>query len=467
MDIRFDFNNMMDTSIGEFGFSERQIDEMESTCSKAVEAVQKRRGTGWLGWMELPYQPAEELSRMKEIASRFQECKDFVVLGIGGSALGTIALKSALLHPWHDLIPEKSRKTPRLHVLDNVDPYWLGTFTDVLDPSSTCVNVISKSGSTAETMSQFLWMRKWLKENLGDSYAEHIVVTTDPVKGALRAMAEEEGFAAFTIPEGVGGRFSVLSPVGLFPASVMGIDVGELLSGAAAADEAAREENPWSNQALMMALLAFLSFNNGRNIWVMMPYVQGLKDVADWFRQLWAESLGKAVNRHGAEVHVGQTPVKALGTTDQHSQVQLYIEGPQDKVIHFIGVEDYGLELEIPSEKTGQDSLDYLGGHTFNELIKAEREATALALAEAGRPNCTHILPSVTPFTLGELLFTFEMATAYSGELYDIDAFDQPGVEAGKVATYALLGRPGYESRRRDIEKATKNRREKFVIDRK
>ena len=464
MDMKFDFNNMMETFVGEHGFSEAELETMEGAASSAVQAVQKRRGTGWLGWMELPYQQPETLNRIREVAERFRECRDFVVLGIGGSALGTIALKSALLHPWHDLLPAERRGVPRLHVLDNVDPRWLGTFLDLLEPESTCVNVISKSGSTAETMSQFLWMRDWLKKGVGKRYTDRIVVTTDAVKGALRAMAKEEGFEAFTIPEGVGGRFSVLSPVGLFPAAVVGIDIESMLEGAASADAAAKADNLWENQALMMAVLAYLSFRKGRNIWVMMPYVQALRDVADWFRQLWAESLGKAVNRRGVEVHVGQTPVKALGTTDQHSQVQLYIEGPHDKVVHFIGVEDYGLDLEIPAERTGQDSLDYLGGHTFNELIKAEQEATALALAEAGRPNCTHTIPKVTPFTLGELFFTLEMATAYSGELYDIDAFNQPGVEAGKVATYALLGRPGYESRKKEIEAAKAKRQGRFVI---
>jgi glucose-6-phosphate isomerase len=163
-------------------------------------------------------------------------------------------------------------------------------------------------------------------------------------------------------------------------------------------------------------------------------------------------------------VNVGQTPVKALGTTDQHSQVQLYVEGPYDKVVHFIGVEDYGQVLEIPASATGHEALDYLGGHTFNELIKAEQEATALALAGAGRPNCTHTLSEISPRTVGELLYTLEMATAYSGELYDIDAFDQPGVEAGKVATYALLGRRGYESKREEIERARAGSIPRYVI---
>ncbi len=463
--LRFDFNNMMEHAVGRHGLTEFELHEMEERAAAAVRAVQERRGSGWLGWMELPYQPSELLQEIRETAESIRSrCRDFVVLGIGGSALGAIALRSALLHPWYNHLPHDWRGGPRFHVLDNVDPRWLASFLDLLDPKSTCVNVISKSGSTAETMSQFLWMRQWLKDALGNGYVEHVVATTDASRGALRAMAREEGLSAFTIPDGVGGRFSVLSPVGLLPAAVAGVDIEALLAGAASADEASRSEKMWQNQALMMAVLAYLSYQHGKSMWVMMPYVQALRDVADWFRQLWAESLGKARTRGGVLVNVGQTPIKALGTTDQHSQVQLYVEGPYDKVIHFIGVEDYGETLEIPRAATGHEALDYLGGHTFDELIQAEREATALALAEAGRPNCTHILPKVTPYTLGALLYTLEMATAYSGELYDIDAFNQPGVEAGKIATYALLGRRGYESRREEIEKARDKSNPRYVI---
>ena len=464
MRLLFDFNNMMSGTVGEHGISDAEIARLETRAAESVDAVQTKRGSGWLGWMELPYQPADLLNQIKTTAEEIRKrCDDFVVLGIGGSALGSIALRSALLHPWYNQLLRDLRDGPRLYILDNVDPHWLSSFLDLVNPESTCINVVSKSGSTAETMSEFLWMRQWLKDGLGCDYADHIVATTDAHKGALRAMADAEGLGTLTIPDGVGGRFSVLSPVGLLPAAVAGIDIGELLAGAAYADDASRSRDMWRNQSLMMAALAYLSYRKGKNVWVMMPYIQALRDVADWFRQLWAESLGKAKKRDGSVVHVGQTPIKALGTTDQHSQVQLYVEGPYDKVVHFIRVEDYGARLGIPAADTGQDALDYLGGHSFEELINAEQEATALALASAGRPNCTHTLPEVNAFTMGELLYTLEMATAYSGELYDIDAFDQPGVEAGKVATYALLGRRGYESKRREIEQARSN--PKYVIE--
>ena len=184
----------------------------------------------------------------------------------------------------------------------------------------------------------------------------------------------------------------------------------------------------------------------------MMHYARALKDMADWFCQLWAESLGKATHRNGKPAHVGGTPIKALGATDQHSQVQLYIEGPFNKILNFIRVEKFDTELTIPNDQLGQPAFDYLAGHTFNELINAEQFATAAALAAAGLADITCSLPAINAFTVGQLIYLLEVATAFTGELFNIDAFNQPGVEAGKVRTYALLGRPGYEEERHTMQ---------------
>jgi len=214
----------------------------------------------------------------------------------------------------------------------------------------------------------------------------------------------------------------------------------------------------------MFALTQYLSYERGKPMSVMMPYHQGLRTMADWYAQLWAESLGKEYDRSGQVVHVGPTPIKTLGVTDQHSQVQLYIAGPHDKIITFITVDRFQTTLTIPSWQTGQSSADYLGGHSFNELMAAEAAGTALALAAAGRPNAAFRLPEVRPFTLGQLIYLLEVATAISGELYNINAFDQPGVEAGKVRAYALLGRPGFEAQRAQIEELQGSRKTRYQI---
>jgi glucose-6-phosphate isomerase len=396
-----------------------------------------------------------------DVRSRFD---NFVVLGIGGSALGNVALQSALSHPYHNLLPREARGGPRLFVLDNVDPEMIGGAMDVLDLERTVFNVISKSGGTAEPASLYLAFRRALKERLGERYREHIIATTDPTGGDLRAEAEAEGYRTLPIPSNVGGRFSVLSAVGLLSAAACGIDVKELLAGAAYADGFCRRASAWENPAAMYAVLQYLSYRGGRRISVMMPYVYGLRDVADWYRQLWAESLGKRINRRGEVVHVGPTPSKALGPTDQHSQVQLYMEGPFDKVITFLFVDRYRRDVPIPRAELESASTAYLGGHTLAELIQAEGKATALALAQAGRPNMALVLPEVNAFTVGQLLYTLAMATSISGELYNINAFDQPGVEAGKRATYALLGHPQYEDLRREIETGEARRSARYVV---
>jgi glucose-6-phosphate isomerase len=462
--IRFDFNNLMVGVLGEGeGFTVAELDQRAADAQAALAAVQAQREAGGLRWMELPYQDVDGiLSAAAAIRSSFQ---NFVVLGIGGSALGTIALQTALLHPYHNQLPDAIRPAPRLYVLDNIDPDWLSSLSDVIDPALTCFNVITKSGDTAETMSQFLWARRWLLDTLGsERYASNVIATTDASKGTLRQLAMRENYTALVVPDGVGGRFSVLSPVGLLAAAVVGIDIRELLAGAAYADRLSRTPYLWQNAAMMYALTQFLAYQGGKPMSVMMPYHQGLRTMSDWYAQLWAESLGKREDRTGQVVNVGPTPIKALGVTDQHSQVQLYIAGPRDKIFTFITVDRFKTTLTIPSWQTGLDAVDYLGGHTFNELLAAEAEGTALALAAAGRPNASFRLPEVSAFTLGQLIYLLEVATAISGELYDINAFDQPGVEAGKVRAYALLGRPGYEAQRGEIEQLRTRRQARYEI---
>ena len=348
MRVRFDFNNLMAENVGdEHGFSTAELERHANLAQAALAAVQAQRRAGGLRWMELPYQEVDALLALAaEIRANF---KNFVVLGIGGSALGTIALQDELLHPFHNQLSAEKRGSPALYVLDNIDPDWLSGLLDVLDPTETCFNIVTKSGDTAETMAQLLWARRLLIDRLGATrYAEHIVATTDAVTGSLRPLVNGERFRSCLVPEGVGGRFSVLSPVGLLPAAVTGMDVPALLAGAAYADRLSQTPFLWQNVALMFALTQYLAYRRGKPMSVMMPYAQGLRTVADWYAQLWAESLGKALDRQGQVVNVGPTPIKTLGATDQHSQVQLFVEGPHDKIFTFILPTDSAIRWRFP-----------------------------------------------------------------------------------------------------------------------
>jgi glucose-6-phosphate isomerase len=410
-----------------------------------------------MAWRDLPY---NQEGVVKEILDYVNEKKNeidaFVVLGIGGSALGPMAVQQALNHPFYNELPREERGGfPKLYVLDNVDPERLVYFFQTVDVTRCLFNVISKSGSTSETMSQFMIIQKLLEEKMGKEGAQkNIVCTTDAVSGNLITIAKAEGYKYFIIPSAVGGRFSELTPVGLLPAAFCGLDIKGLLTGAAAMDEACKTDDIYKNPAHMYALLHYIAMQNGKNISVVMPYADSLKYISDWYAQLWAESLGKATDNDGKTVNVGQTPVKALGVTDQHSQVQLYMEGPFDKIIVFLGVDEYRETITIPKTYTDMPSLGFLGGVTHNDLIKTEQAATEYAVTKSGRMNMTLTLPKVTAHTLGQLLYFFEVATAYAGELLNINAFDQPGVEEGKNATYAMFGRPGYEAKKAELDAA-------------
>jgi glucose-6-phosphate isomerase len=324
-----------------------------------------------------------------------------------------------------------------------------------IDPRRVLVNVISKSGGTAETMAQYLVVRAWLEKALGQAADRHLVFTTDPNRGALRELARRDHVPTLDVPADVGGRFSVLSPVGLLPAALVGIDIDGLLSGARRALERSESEDLLQNPPALYAALHWAAdMTLGARVHVLMPYTDRLREFAEWYRQLWAESLGKRVDRNGKVVHVGPTPVAAVGATDQHSQVQLFMEGPFDKVITFVSVEDFGVEVAIPNEPDLAEALPpdlaYLPGHTLGELLRVEYQATSAALAQMGRMNCTLRFPDLSAETLGEAIMFFQIATGYAGAWYGIDPFDQPGVELGKRLTYAAMGRPGYASEERD-----------------
>ncbi len=463
--LRLDVNNMMAEYVGENGFTEADLAAVSSKYKDAFEQVKRNRGTGMMGWTELPYNQDSIVEDIIDTAKEIQEKFDyFVVLGIGGSALGPIAIQQALNHlHYNEVSKEKRNGCPKLYVEDNVDPERMAALFDVIDLKKTCFNVISKSGSTSETMSQYLILWNALKKELGDDAKNHIIATTDAEKGNLIKLVRSEGFKAYVIPDGVGGRFSEMCPVGLLAAAVCGIDIKAMLKGAAYMDSLANSDDIYKNAPLMAATMQYLAMERGCNISVMMPYADSLKFMADWYCQLWGESLGKKYDLKGNTVNVGQTPVKALGVTDQHSQVQLYTEGPFDKVITILGVDKYRCEVDIPNGCEDIPAVNFLCGHTMNELITAERNATEYALLKSGHLNHTIMLPEVNAFTIGELMYFYELETAYCGAMMGIDTFNQPGVEEGKNATYALLGRPGYEEKQKELN-ARPQKCDKFII---
>lgn len=455
MRVKLDYNNMMKAYVGEEGFTMAEIESHKDLCRHAYEVAQANRGKGMMGWTELPYNQNEIVEDILATAKEVRKnCENFVVLGIGGSALGPIAVFQALCHLHHNDLPKSKRKAPKFYVEDNVDPERMLALLDVVDPAKTIFNVVTKSGATSETMTQYLIIMKILKDRLGDKAKDHMIATTSSAKGNLIKIAKEEGLKTFYIPDGVGGRFSELCPVGLLPAAVLGIDIKEMLDGAKYMDNICKTKDYKKNPAMMSALLQYMAIQKGKNISVMMPYADSLKYIADWYCQLWGESLGKAVDKDGNTVYVGQTPVKALGVTDQHSQVQLYTEGPFDKVVTLLAVENYRCEQVIADGCADIPDVNFLCGHTMNELITAERKATEYALTVKHRLNHTIYLPEVNAFTIGQVLFLFEMETAYIGEMLNIDTYNQPGVEEGKNATYALLGRKGYEAKREELDNA-------------
>ena len=447
--ITLDFSNMVMEHLGVRGVdSERLGGDLADRFRAAHESVEAIRRSGEMGFFELPYD-SEALAQAQELADQIEgRFENLVIIGMGGSALGARTLRDALLGSlWNERSNEERAGRPRMYILDNVDPGAVLDVVEYLDLRRTLFNVVSKSGSTAETMALYLVLEGRLIEEFGkEKVGEHFVFTTDPENGALRSIAEAEGINSLPIPGNVGGRFSVLSPVGLFPAALAGVDAAALLGGAARADEYCRTPVLGENAAGLMATLLHVAHSElGASIHVLMPYSERLRSFSFWFQQLWAESLGKAHDRSGNVVHTGPTPLPAVGVTDQHAQVQLFMEGPLDKVVIFVALTGTQRDMKIGGHRASVPSVAYLGDHTLGQLMDAERRATAEALRRNGRANMTFEIEYLDASTLGELFMLMSVATIYAGALYDVNPLDQQGVEMGKQLTYGLMGREGYD----------------------
>lgn len=434
--IGLNFANIMEEVIGLRGLSERTIENFKYKVEEAHKQIRERQ------WPELAFIDliSQNTSPIKEVAQYIKKTSEnFLVLGIGGSALGPRALLEAL-SPFHNL-----QRKPKVFIYDNVDPRTLKNILSLIDLKTTSVNVISKSGSTAETAASFMILWDEMKKVLGNDVSKRFIATTDPEKGNLRRIVREEGLRSLAIPPGVVGRYSVLSPVGLLLGEVIGIDSDELLKGARDIHERCSKPELWKDPAYLFGTLLYLmDKEKGRAINVMVAYADSLKPFTEWFCQLWAESLGK--------LETGLTPYPSVGAVDQHSQLQLWIEGPHDKVVIFLRVDNYDTDIKIPDVFKDKEGLNYLSGHTLSELIKAEEEATELALARAGRPNMAITVPRIDAYHMGQLFHFFELVTAFTGFLYGVNPFNQPGVEEGKNLTYGIMGREGFETKKKEVE---------------
>lgn len=439
--VKLDFSNVLMEEIGHNGLS---LEEIEKNAKRAVSLLQEKQYKE-LDFLNLPNQ---NITKLREIGNKTRDYDYFIILGIGGSALGPRVILESL-SPFHNL-----RKKPKVLIYDNVDPSTLKNIIEIIDLKKTIINVISKSGSTSETLASFLILWRLIKDRKLD-VKDHFIFTTDPEKGNLRRLAEEYKIHALEVPKNVGGRYSVLSPVGLLLAETIGINSTSLLEGAKEITDRALRENLQENpMACLASSLYLMDLLKNRKIIVFLPYSDRLKTLSEWFCQLWGESLGKDGK--------GTTPYPSLGTTDQHSQLQLWMEGPEDKVVLFLSVDRHGYQEEIPEEFHDIEGLRFLGGHTLEELINTEQLATEMALWMNKKPNMKIILPKIDPFTIGQIFQFLQVTTAMAGMLYGVNPFNQPGVELGKRLTYGAMGKRGFETEGEEVKNYLK--RNRFII---
>ena len=447
LDIRVDIARCKSSAVGTgHGVSSAELKEFQPCVTVAHETLRRERAEGKYGFYDL-YKDDAVFADVKATAARFlaSGVENLVVLGIGGSALGTTALATALKPPFYNLLSRRARGgTPRMFVMDNIDPVTFSRMMRLCPPKKTLFSVVSKSGETAETMTQLLIVLDVLEKAVGEAgVKDHLVVTTNPhgaAKSLLHPVADRYALKCFAVPLNVGGRFSVFSPVGMFPAAMLGIDLDAMREGCAAMDVRCSVPELDQNPAYLRAAIHCLAdTRKGKTMSVMMPYADALRDVADWYRQLWAESLGKRFDLDGNEAFVGQTPIKSLGATDQHSQVQLYREGPNNKIITIVETKRFDKTLKIPHALQDMPELHYLHGQTMNRLMAAETKGTLDALKASQRPVIRIVLPKIAPHTVAQLAYMLEVETAMAGRLYHVNAFDQPGVEEGKRIARQLM----------------------------
>jgi len=413
---------------------EEKYQEALPQLTKSLQSLNERSNDqqDWVGWLNLAddVQSFQEVQDYADKIIASEKFDNLLVLGIGGSALGAQCLMQALRHPlWNELSGEQRQGALKLYFIDNVDPDWNHSLLSQLDMSRTLFCVITKSGGTAETTSAFLWVYDRLRKDFPDTWKEHLICVTDPKKGVLRDFVEREDLQSFSVPPHVGGRFSAFTAVGMLPLALAGIKIEKFRQGLL-------REN--SSQLAAKLAVALHHADNAlqKSINVLMPYSSHLSRLSDWYVQLLAESIGKTPE-------TGPTPLKAVGATDQHSQVQLFMEGPKDKLVFFIKLEKFKHELNLSTEEV--IGFENLAGESHERLIHAEGKATSHALYKQQVPSLDIILDEINEENIAQLLYILQIMTALAGDLYGVNPFNQPGVELGKKYTYALLGKKGYE----------------------
>jgi len=431
--MRVILDSLLSKNTGTEGVSEESLKRRLKELAPMRSALKKEKNRF--------FEPSYARKCLKSVLAKvetFRERFDFVAhIGIGGSSLGAQTLIDALA-------PRKRS----VRFFDNVDPSFVSERLRNLPLKRTLVSVVTKSGSTVETVSLFLLLAKRLKEALGPRWRQNLLVITDPTKGPLRRLAEEHKIESLSIPTKTPGRFSVFTPAGLFSAAFAGVDIGRLLEGAARMDSQTEGSPPEADTSFVCAVADSLLWQK-KNILVVFTYSSPLRRLADWLSQLWAESLGKREATDGKIVETGQTPLPALGVTDQHSLLQLFVEGPPDKVYNFIEVEDARNDLSIPEDVFADaEEFTYLGGKELKHLFDSELAGTRNALLERGRPILRLILDSLTAEEVGALMEFLMLRVTYLAGIISVNPFDQPGVELGKRITYSLMGREGYEDSR-------------------
>ncbi|WP_077624989.1 glucose-6-phosphate isomerase [Sediminibacillus massiliensis] len=446
--IRFDYDRALPF------FGKHELDYLAEPVKLAHDALHNQTGAGndFLGWLDLPENyDKEEFSRIQKAAAKIQSDSDvLLVIGIGGSYLGARAALEMLNHSFYNQLSKEQRKAPQvLFVGNSISAPYMNDLFDLLEGKDVSVNVISKSGTTTEPAIAFRIFRKFLEEKYGVEEArKRIYATTDKAKGALKTLAQEEGYESFVIPDDVGGRYSVLTAVGLLPIAASGINIESMMEGARKAQEELSTDNIADNPAYQYAAVRNVLYNKGKTIEMLINYEPSLQYFSEWWKQLFGESEGKDFK--------GIYPSSANFSTDLHSLGQYVQEGRRDLFETVLHVEEPKSNITIEEDKQDLDGLNYLAGKTVDEVNEKAYQGTMLAHTDGQVPNLIVHLPKLDAYTFGYVVYFFEKACAISGYLLGVNPFDQPGVEAYKKNMFALLGKPGFEAEKEELEKRLK-----------
>jgi len=446
--VRFDYSKALSF------FGEHEVTYLRDFVKVAHHSLHEKTGAGsdFLGWIDLPVNyDKEEFSRIQKSAEKIKSDSDvLLVVGIGGSYLGARAALEFLQHSFYNALPKEKRKTPQIIFIgNNISSSYMTDVMDLLEGKDFSINVISKSGTTTEPAIAFRIFRKLLEEKYGVEEArKRIYATTDKARGALKTLADEEGYESFVIADDVGGRYSVLTAVGLLPIAVSGSDIEAMMKGAAQAMEDFSKSELEENAAYQYAAVRNALYNKGKTIEMLINYEPSLQYFSEWWKQLFGESEGKDQK--------GIYPSSANFSTDLHSLGQYVQEGRRDLFETIIKVEKPRHEMVIEEADSDLDGLNYLAGKTVDFVNNKAFEGTMLAHTDGGVPNLVLTIPQLDEYTFGYLVYFFEKACAMSGYLLGVNPFDQPGVEAYKVNMFALLGKPGFEEKKAELEKRLK-----------